>query len=103
MVDEKPRKNFPYDLEAKKGDTELHIEVKGKSIDDPESIDLTYKEVKHSIDNPSSSVLFIVHGIKVTPTKNANKFRTSGGKIIERNPWMIDKAKLTPRSYKYKL
>ena len=103
LVDEKPRKNFPYDLEAKKGDTELHIEVKGKSIDDPESIDLTYNEVKHSIDNPSSSVLLIVHGIKVTPTKNANKFRTSGGKIIERNPWMIDQAKLTPRNYKYKL
>ena len=103
IVEEKPRKNFPYDLEAKKGAIELHIEVKGKSAGDPDSVDLSRNEVIHSNKNPENSVLLIVHGIKATPTRKPNKYRTSGGKIVERNPWKIDPSKLTPRTYKYTL
>ena len=101
-VEEMPRKNYPYDLEAKKGNIELHIEVKGSSVDEPASIDVSRKEVEHSRKNPTKSVLLIVHNIRATLTSK-NKYKTSGGKIIEEKPWKIDNKQLLVRSYRYTL
>ena len=98
-VEAMPRKGFPYDLKARKGDKELHIEVKGLS-GKLEKIDLTWKEYEHCIKHPKNSVLFVVSEIKcMAPTNKRKKWKCSNGIIKEKNPWIINKSNLKPTTY----
>ena len=58
-----PRRNFPYDLKAKKNEEELYIEVKGKE-GPAESVDVSRKEVIHCKENYGKSVL-VKNGISL--------------------------------------
>ena len=98
QVERMPRKNFPYDLKATKGDEELHIEVKGKS-DFGEKVILSRNEVKHSQSNTKNSVLILVHSIKARLTSKG--YKASGGKLIPFNPWNLNDNDLNPYAYEY--
>lgn len=98
-VEAMPRKGFPYDIKAKKGDKELHVEVKGLSSK-LEKIQLTWKEYEHCIAHPKNSVLYVLSEIKCTaPTKKRKKWKCSNGVLKEENPWRINKSNLKATTY----
>jgi hypothetical protein len=85
-----------YDLVCKKGQTELHVEVKGTTTDG-DAVVLTNNEVKHACDPRNSCVLFVLHSIRL-------KGRTAaGGKQRVLRPWQPQQRHLTPVSYTYRL
>ena len=97
-IERMPRKSFPYDLKATKSNIELHVEVKGKS-DTGEKVIVSRNEVKHSKNNPQNSVFILVHSIKANLT--AKGYRTSGGKLVVKNPWALSDEELNPYTYEY--
>ena len=87
---------MPYDLVCRRGDEELHVEVKGTTTAG-DAIVLTHGEVKHASNSRNSCALFILHSIRLT------KRSASGGKIAITTPWKLKPANLTPVSYTYRL
>ena len=102
-VESMPRKSFPYDVKALSETTgrELHVEVKGLS-GKLQKITLTHHEESYSKENPENSVLFIVSEIKCKPpSSKSKKWKCSGGKIYEENPWIIDDSNLKATEFSY--
>lgn len=88
----------PYDLDARRGDERLHVEVKGTTSTGG-SVVLTEGEVRHHAKGRAQSVLVVVRGIRLVRTPEGP--RAEGGELCELAPWTIDPACLTPISYKY--
>ena len=83
-VEAMPRKGFPYDIKAKKGDKELHVEVKGLS-GKLQKIQLTWKEYEYCISHPKNSVLYVLSEIKcAAPTKKRKKWKCSNAENTRR-------------------
>ncbi|GAA1738400.1 protein NO VEIN domain-containing protein [Nonomuraea bangladeshensis] len=77
-----------------------HVEVKG-TTGDPEEILLTPSEVQHANDYPCVA-LFVVSNIAATRDKHG-EIITSGGTRTIFHPWLLDRARLSPIGYRYRL
>lgn len=94
-VDEKGK---PYDLDCKKGDLLVHIEVKG-TTGSGQKVILTSNEVKDAHDPQWRSDLFIVKHIKLTQ-QDGRWMATSGEHVIHES-WKPDFDDLKPLQYEY--
>lgn len=94
----------PYDLECRRGDEQVHVEVKGLNSDERQTVILTRGEVKHFEECAVPTQLFVVRGIKLTtdPAQDTG-FQASGGERLLLNPWRLDRNKLEPIAYEYEL
>jgi hypothetical protein len=86
----------PYDLLCRRGNAELHIEVKGTTTDGA-TIVLTKNEVRHARSGKNWCALFVLHSIRL------KKQKASGGKKVILDPWRLRQEYLTPVSYTYRL
>jgi hypothetical protein len=87
----------PYDLLCSKGNTLLHVEVKGTTTSGEEIL-LTPNEVVFADEHSSSMALFVVSDLRVS---QGDQPIVSGGTEIEIRPWMIERGRLTPIGYSY--
>jgi hypothetical protein len=88
----------PFDLDARKGEEHLHVEVKG-TTSGGSSVILTRGEVTlHKTVYPNNA-LVIVHSIKLTAS--ADEPVAAGGVIVWRSPWLVDDDALKPISFEY--
>lgn len=90
--------NHPFDLRARRAETEMHVEVKGTTTPG-ESVVLTRGEVKHHLETQAVSALYIVSGIELTGTPETPEAR--GGLLRTWVPWSIDHTDLTPLAFEY--
>lgn len=89
-----------YDLECRKGNEVLRVEVKGTQSEG-RSVILTPNEVESA--KQHRTALYICHGIQVT-TKWKKKFRLAGGIASVLDPWNIQQhGRLKPVTYTYDL
>lgn len=91
--------NNSYDYSAYRNGREYFVEVKGLT-GDPISINMGKREVELHKKNKGTTILLVVHGIKVTTTPT---IKASGGRVKAFNPWNICKCKLEPTEYKVTL
>jgi hypothetical protein len=89
----------PYDLRCSNGDTELFVEVKG-TMTEGEEIIITPNEVSFADAHKGSMELFLVRQVIVDETKDGPN--VSGGRE-QVGPWLIDRKRLMPRSYNYRV
>lgn len=85
----------PYDLRCRRGDTELHVEVKG-TTGDGSAVLLTPNEVKHAREQYPDVALVIVSGISLTHGARGSH---ADLRVIE--PWRINDGELAPVGYRY--
>ncbi|WP_156758362.1 MrcB family domain-containing protein [Actinokineospora pegani] len=85
-----------YDLDARRGDEHLYVEVKGTTSPGLEVI-LTHNEVRLNAAKHPNTMLIVVHSITLDPTT------ASGGTLRAIHPWLADPAALTPISYRYRV
>ncbi|WP_157767916.1 MrcB family domain-containing protein [Actinosynnema pretiosum] len=88
-----------YDLDARRGDERLFVEVKGTTQDwgADSRIVLTRNEVELNRREHRDSVLVVVSGISL----DRATCTASGGEVRVARPWRIDEERLTPVSYQY--
>jgi len=89
-----------YDYEVKIDNRLWRVEVKG-TTGDPEEVILTPREVEHASEYPRVA-LFVLSNITVTRDEHG-EITASGGKASIFHPWSIDRDRLTPLGYKYRL
>jgi hypothetical protein len=89
----------PYDLLCTKGMSQLFVEVKG-SRTACAGIILTRNEVRFAEKNVGRMQLFVL--AKISVRRVEGDFTASGGKKHVM-PWTIDRARLTPLQFSYKL
>ncbi|MCZ7434862.1 DUF3578 domain-containing protein [Micromonospora sp. WMMC241] len=88
----------PYDIDARRGQERLFVEVKGTASDGAEVI-LTRGEVRlHAREHPNT-MLVIVSGIALD--RDSDPPVASGGVLRVVHPWKIDDSGLTPIAYRY--
>ena len=63
------------------------------------SLTETINMMKHSKENAQNSVFILVHSIKTNLT--AKGYKSSGGKLVVKNPWALDDNDLDPYTYEY--
>ncbi|WP_424190509.1 MrcB family domain-containing protein [Actinokineospora sp. G85] len=85
-----------YDLDARRGDEHLYVEVKGTTSAGLEVI-LTHNEVQLNAAKHPHTMLIVVHSITLGPTA------ATGGTLRAIHPWLADPAALTPISYRYRV
>ncbi|MFB9460561.1 protein NO VEIN domain-containing protein [Streptomyces antimycoticus] len=85
-----------YDLELKRGDEKLHVEVKGTTSDGSQII-LTRAEVEWQRKFAPDNALVIVHSIKLDRT--VKPATATGGVLQCTSPWTIEDETLTVISY----
>jgi hypothetical protein len=85
-----------FDILCKKGDDELHVEVKGTTGLGHEVI-LTPNEVEHAKSYPTVA-LGIVSGIKVAVDKSIE----TPGELTLLDPWVLDESRLIPSEFVYR-
>jgi hypothetical protein len=90
--------NHPFDLLARKGDAEMHVEVKGTTTLG-EQVVLTRGEVKHHHTTTTTSALHLVTGITLSGPKDSPE--ATGGVLRVICPWKIDPAALDPLAFEY--
>lgn len=86
----------PWDVTARRGQRELHVEVKGSAVD-REAIDLTEGEVRHAEDT-FDTMLIVVDQIEVSAD-----LRCSGGRWRYWPNWRADRERLVATAYRYVL
>ncbi|MEV5793172.1 DUF3578 domain-containing protein [Streptomyces sp. NPDC052192] len=85
-----------YDLELKRGDEKLHVEVKGTTSDGSQVI-LTRAEVEWQRKFAPDNALVVVHSIKLDRT--VEPATATGGVLHCTSPWTIEDESLTVISY----
>jgi hypothetical protein len=90
--------DHPYDIHCKKGDGELHIEVKG-TMSSGNSVLLTRNEVAHARQNRERAVLVIVAGIELSTINGRPRPRGGDMRVVQ--PWDVDTGALSPTQYEY--
>jgi hypothetical protein len=88
----------PFDLEVKKGDLVLTVEVKG-TTSDGSGVPLTAGEVEHHAEAFPNNALVVVRHIALH--KDSTPPTASGGKLYELRGWEIDVDALRVISYAY--
>lgn len=88
----------PYDLDCRKGDQILHVEVKGTTSEGVK-VGLTRNEVRHARVFHGRVALFVQAGIILSGTETDPL--ASGGTSHVWNPWEIDLGELDPVVYEY--
>lgn len=89
-----------YDIDAKRGDEHLIVEVKG-TTSLGRTVVLTANEVEiHRRQHPNTA-LFVVHSI--TLDRCGEKPIASGGTVVEHLPWRPEDEDLAPMAYRYKV
>jgi hypothetical protein len=98
IIDTSRTESYDYVVEID-GDS-WHVEVKG-TTGDPQEVLLTPREVEHADGYPRVA-LFVLSNIKVTCDERG-EITTSGGITSILHPWSLDRARLLPLGYKYRL
>ena len=90
-----------YDVDARRGDQHVFVEVKGTTTtwgDDSEII-LTRNEVElHEREHPNT-MLIVVSSIRLD--RSVSPPAASGGVVAMTYPWLIERANLTPITFRY--
>ncbi|GAB3459769.1 protein NO VEIN domain-containing protein [Actinophytocola sediminis] len=89
-----------YDLDATRSDEHLYVEVKGTTSPGEEII-LTRKEVELINMEHPDTMLIVVSNIQLDRSGDAP--RASGGTLQTTHPWLIERKRLTPISYRYRV
>jgi hypothetical protein len=89
----------PFDLEVKKGDLTLAVEVKGTTSDGSKVV-LTRNEVAHHEGAHPENALVIVRNIKLHRGRSP---KADGGHLYELRGWEINPDALRPISYTYEV
>jgi len=85
-----------YDLRCRRGNEELHVEVKG-STGAADVFNLTAKEVEHARDYFPDVALVVVSDIQLDRTSDPPS--ATDGNMTVYSPWDIDQCKLHPTQY----
>ncbi|MFD4641970.1 MrcB family domain-containing protein [Lentzea sp. NPDC058436] len=90
-----------YDLDARRADEHLYVEVKGTTTTwtDASEIILTRQEVELHLREHPNTMLVIVSGIALD--RAVSPPTASGGTLRVIHPWAVKKPNLTPMSYRY--
>lgn len=88
----------PYDFEAKIGEHDFYIEVKGTTSDSADAIAMTHNEVELHQVNKGRTALLIVTGIRLR--KDGATPTASGGNLEALVGWDIDTWSLTPTAFR---
>lgn len=86
-----------YDLRCTKGESELHVEVKG-TIGKGREVTLTPNEVVHCRQYPSMA-LVVVSEIDIAVDETIR----DRGKLLVIDPWTLEDSRLTPSEYTYRI
>ena len=92
--------NCPYDFECDKNGELKRIEVKGTTMG-PQTVNVTFNEVKSARADDCETDLFIVHAINVEI--QLGEFIAEGGKIKLISNWKPKAEHLTPTAYTYRV
>jgi len=92
--------NSSFDLECRKKDHTLLVEVKGTQTPGDEII-LTYNEVRLAQDDDSTMALFVQHGIELE--KEGDRLVATGGHTRVIEPWVPKDDWLTPIAYRCRI
>jgi hypothetical protein len=95
FITEDVSKSQPFDFLCKRGNSELHIEVKGTTTSG-KAIILTYNEVMHA-KQYKHCALAIVHSICLDKRRK----KANGGNLVVISPWRPNQGRLKPISYIY--
>jgi hypothetical protein len=87
-----------YDLDVRRPDRRLHVEVKG-TTSDGELVTLTDAEVRLHARVPPDNALVVVRRIALD--RSVSPPIASGGELREIRPWHIDPARLRPIAHRY--
>jgi MrcB-like, N-terminal domain/Domain of unknown function (DUF3883) len=90
----------PYDLELRRQEERLTVEVKGTTSTGA-AVVLTRNEVEHNRVAHPANALVIVRNIDLDRTTSPPT--VSGGELFERRPWAIEDDALTVVSYTYEV
>jgi hypothetical protein len=92
-------KHRSYDLECRRGDEVLYVEVKG-TTSLGETVLVTLGEVRLAKQRHPHTELFVVWGIQIdNPT--AERPRASGGEVSVYQGWAADDSRLRPLGFEY--
>lgn len=94
------RRGRPYDLELRRDEERMTVEVKGTSSEGA-AVVLTRNEVEHHAEAYPQNALVIVRNIELD--RSTSPPSVSGGEFYERRPWEIDADALTVISYTYEV
>ena len=98
VVDTSRKQSYDYAVNI---DGQLwHIEVKG-TTGDPAEVLLTPNEVTHASNYPHTA-LYLLSNI-VVAKEAGGVLRTTGGTVTVLHPWTLDRDRLTPLGYKYRI
>lgn len=97
------RLRLGYDLDCRRTDRQLHVEVKGTSTLG-EEVFLTPNEVRHQLDGgcPHEHALFVLSEVSVTRQPDGSVLCT-GGRSRVMHPWDLQVEALSPTQYAYRL
>jgi hypothetical protein len=90
----------PYDLQCRRRQEVLHIEVKGTQTDGS-AIILTPSEVEFARSHKGQMALYVLHSIQVS--EGGDGFVLSKGQRNLILPWDVDLGTLKPMSFKYEV
>ncbi len=90
----------PFDLECRRGDRHLLVEVKGTQTPGDEIV-LTYDEVRQARDSDSPMALFIQHDVELG--LDGVRLEASGGRSRVVEPWIPKPGSLTPIAYRCRI
>ncbi len=92
---------FPYDLECRRGDEVLYVEVKG-STSTAETVIVTPNEVQHAQLHHPHVELFVVSQIVVDGAATMSP-KASGGVATQHRAWGQESDRLRPIAFEYRL
>jgi hypothetical protein len=87
-----------YDYTCHRNGKQYYVEVKGTQTDGDVVI-LTKNEVAHANENPDTSIIVIVHGLKVT---DGDPPTTDGGEVDVHEGWKLKPRDLTALQYQWR-
>jgi hypothetical protein len=91
----------PYDLLCRRGEDEVHVEIKG-TTGAGESVILTRNEVNHARRSNVRTDLFVVGHIQVI--RDGNVVQANGGEVVAHvRGWVPSEEDLTPIQFEYRI
>lgn len=90
--------NQSYDFLCTRSGRKWFVEVKG-TTGRPDKVLLTANEVRHALEHPDRTILFVVYGIHL----DKQTHKTTGGTLWAIKPWCPESQALEATAYRYTL
>jgi hypothetical protein len=97
-VDDVSTKYLGYDIYARRGSEQRHVEVKG-TTGQGDSVLLTKGEVRHANEHKEHAVLAVVRKIQLVRSKDS--WSAVGGECRILEPWQLHAGALEPVGYEW--